>query len=130
MDAALRLRARRQGNVDRLVAQARVQKRIGERGLACRDAVCDLVAQTVEQGAIDLAFVGLHGPERFQKFADRPLLAERRNADRFQSGLVWCSRYGAQELLLQNVNVAHLKPLSEWLESRALTVAKTRRLRW
>jgi len=96
MNATLRFGPGRQRDVDRLVAEARIQSRIAEFDFACGDGVRDFIAQAVEQRTIDLAFVRLHGAERLQKLADRPFLAERCHADRFQCGFVRPNRYGAQ----------------------------------
>ncbi len=45
MDRALRVRARRQGDVDALEGQPRIEGFVGQRGLAPGDGVGDAVAQ-------------------------------------------------------------------------------------
>ena len=84
-----------------------------QRRLARGDGARHPITQRIEQRAVRFALVLRHGAQRLEQFADRSLLAERRDAHGFQRGLVGGARDGVEDLTLEGLNVAHGKPQFE-----------------
>ena len=84
MHAAARGIAARQGDVDGLPGQARVQRGIVQRGLARGQSFGDRVAGAVDRLARGLALVARQCAERLELRGDAAALAEQAHAQRFQ----------------------------------------------
>ena len=99
--------AHRQGDVDRLAVEPRVERARGEFVLARGDCGAELVFQAVDRRALHLALVGRHRPERLQERGDRAALAERCDAHGLERCLVLCRGDGGHEFGFKLGDVGH-----------------------
>ena len=74
----------RQGHVQALGGEARVEGGLFQRGLADPQCLGHRLAQAVDLRPFDLAFLGAHLAQRLQQLGDAALLAQRVDADRLQ----------------------------------------------
>ena len=80
--------AHRQGDVDRLGIEPRIERLRLEQFLAGNDRGAHLVFQPVDERPMLLALLGAHRAEPLQQLGDRPLLAERGDPHAFERGFI------------------------------------------
>ncbi len=99
--------AHRQGHVDRLGVEARLERGILQ-GVAARgERGVHGVLEAVDARPLLLALVGRHRSERLEQSRDRSALAERGDAHGFQCRLVIRGGDGREDLGLQGLKVGH-----------------------
>ena len=84
MDAALGARAGRQGDVDPLGVQPRVERPLGQERAAGRQRRLDLLLERVERLAGLAPLLGRQRAQLLDQLGDAALLAQRRDADLVQ----------------------------------------------
>jgi len=112
--AALRLPAR-QGDVDRLAGQARVERDLVQQRLARGQRRAHRVAGAVDRLAHRLALLGRQRPQLLELGGDAALLAEQGHAQRVQRlGILRCRDVG-ERARRQGFDVAHgfFRPLEK-----------------
>ena len=99
--------AQRQGDVDGLRGEARVERRVLQDVAARGQRLRHRVLGEIDLRALRLAFVRRHLAERREQRRDRALLAERRNAHGFERGLVGSGCDVSEDLGLQSFEIGH-----------------------
>ncbi len=100
--------AHRQGDVDALGIEPRLERCVLEGFAALGERAVDAILQAINQWALALALVGRERTERLEQRGDRAALAERADAYRFERRLVAGGGDLAEDLLFELSDVGHV----------------------